>query len=52
MKINNYEAPSVKQYEVRLCGMLNASRDSVMEALGNSSTEETSEYNGDGIVSW
>lgn len=55
MKLNNYEVPMLRTFEVRPAGILNASRASVMEALGNSSTESTTEYdNGSGgnTVSW
>lgn len=55
MKPNNYEVPALRLFEVKLEGILNASRASMMEALGNSSMESTTEYdNGSGsnVVSW
>ena len=56
MKINCYEAPSVRLFEVKPMGILNQSRDAslgaALDALGTSTSEETTEYGGNGTVNW
>ncbi len=47
-----YNAPEMEVFEVRLESMINASFNSAKEALGNSDTEETTEYNSGNVVSW
>ena len=46
MKINNYEAPSVKLYEVRLCGMLNASANGSKGPEDMDTSHTASEWGG------
>ena len=52
MKKTIYEAPSVEQINVKVEDNFLATGGSAVRALGNSSVEESEEYNSGNAIAW